>query len=49
MKYPFEQLGSAVPALSPHNLLCYPNVFADRVVEEIRKYLEAVQALLKNH
>lgn len=49
MKYPFEQLRSAVPAVSPHNLLCYPNIFADWVVGEIRKYLEAVQALLKNH
>lgn len=37
MKYPFEHLGSAVPAVSPHNFLCYPNLFAGWVVGELEK------------
>jgi len=36
---PFGQLGSAVPAVSPHSLLPTPNLLAGEVVWEAEKTL----------
>ena len=39
MEYPFGQLGSAVPAVSPSNLLCTPSLFAGGVRSGAEKTL----------
>ena len=39
MEYPFGQLGSAVPAVSPPNLLCTSSLFTGRVGWEAEKAL----------
>jgi len=45
MEYPFGQLGSAVPAVSPPNFLCTPSLLIGGVVREAEKALTAEQQL----
>ena len=44
MEFPFGQLGSAVPAVSPPNFPCTISVLAGGAVWEARKTLDVVQA-----
>lgn len=47
-KIPLVSLGSAVPAVSPPNILCTPSLFGG--VGDVRSSgLEAVQALMRNN
>jgi len=38
-EYPFDQLGSAVPDVSPPNFLCTPSILVDEVVRQAEKAL----------
>jgi len=52
MEYPFDQLGSAVPAVSPPNFLCTPSLLTGRVVQEAKRpwcRASTVQRWVKHH